>query len=264
MRREEQLRDPSDQANELEAIEAQWTSLWESEGRPGRPERIQRRVELRIMHPYIKTMPKGSRFLDGGCGMGDWVVRFTRAGYPTLGLDVSKLTIGKLKEMFPEMEFAVGDIRDTGLPTSCMDLYFSWGTFEHFEEGFDRVVQEAFRILKPGGPLFISVPFENLRHALHSTLSATWRRQAQPASTRFYQWCLTRNELAAILTRHGFAVEDVKIIHKREGVRRWLHESFGMRIFGTATRGLAFCLAPFLPGVLIGHMIMAIARKPPI
>jgi len=125
MRREEHLRDPRDRASEIEAIETQWTSLWESEGGLGRPERIQSRAELRIMHPYIKAMPKGSRFLDGGCGMGDWVVWFTRAGYPTLGLDISELTIGKLKEMFPEMEFAIGDIRATGLPDSCIDLYFS-------------------------------------------------------------------------------------------------------------------------------------------
>lgn len=261
MQSEERPYDPSEGPTELEAIETQWTRMWESEGGLGRPERIRRRVEVRIMRPYIQALPKGSRFLDGGCGMGDWVLWFTRAGYPTLGLDVSKRTIGKLKDLFPEMEFAVGDIRATGLPDACIDLYFSWGVWEHFEEGFDRVVHEAFRVLKPRGLLLVSTPFDNLWYALRATLRARWGRP-QPAPTRFYQWRLTRDELASILTGHGFAVEDVKVIHKREGVRRWLHESFGMRLWGTVTRGLAFGLSPFIPGVLIGFMILAIARKP--
>jgi len=66
MRREERPHDPSEGTSELEAIETQWTRLWESEGALGRPERIHRRVELRIMRPYIEALPRGSRILDGG------------------------------------------------------------------------------------------------------------------------------------------------------------------------------------------------------
>ena len=57
--------------------------------------------------------------------MGYWTVYFSRAGCPTLGLDVSRVTIDKLKQLFPDAEFAVGDIRATGLPSESCDLYFS-------------------------------------------------------------------------------------------------------------------------------------------
>lgn len=263
MRRDDRAYDPSEGVDEISAIETQWTRIWEAQGEPGgRAERIKRREEFKIIWPYIQRLPKGSRLLDGGCGLGDWVLWFTRAGYPTLGLDVSKVTIEKLKSMFPEMEFAVGDIRETGLPSNSIDAYFSWGTFEHFEEGFGPVVTEAFRVLKPGGMLFTSMPFVNLRHALHATLLDPWRRSPDRIQKRFYQWRLTRGELASILAKHGFAVEDVKIIHKRQGLQRWLQGNFGIGATSFLAKGLAVLLYPLVPKAAIGHMILAIAKKP--
>lgn len=263
MRRDERTYDASEGEDEIAAIEAQWTRIWEKSGGPqGQSDRIRRSPEFKLMWPYVKQLPKGSRLLDGGCGLGDWVVWFTRAGYPTLGLDVSRTVIAKLKAMFPDMEFAVGDIRETGLPDNSIDGYFSWGTFEHFEEGFGRVVAEAFRVVKPGGRLFISMPFINVRHALSASLLDPYRLAPQLEQRRFYQWRLTRGELATILARQGFVVEDVKIIGKRQGIQRWLHGAFGINPTGVFARGLAVLVAPFVPKVLIGHMILAIATKP--
>lgn len=263
MRRDERDYDPSEGADEIAAIETQWTRLWEGQGGPqGRTERILRRDEFKILWPLIQKLPKGSKLLDGGCGMGDWVLWLTRAGYPTVGLDVSRVTIGKLQSMFPEMQFAVGDIRETGLEAGSIDAYFSWGTFEHFEEGFERVVNEAYRVLRPGGLLLTSMPFINVRHALHDTLIDKWRLPPETRQRRFYQWRLTRGELARILARAGFDVDNVHVIHKRSGLQRWLNQAFGMDGDARLTKGIALLLSPFVPKVLIGHMILAVARKP--
>src|SRR5262245_19220065 len=135
MRRDERPFDETEGESEIAAIEAQWTKTWHQLGGPKFDVgSIRRREEFRILDSYVRRLPKGARLLDGGCGMGYWTVHFSRAGYPTLGLDVSRATIDKLKQLFPEAEFVVGDIRATGLPSGSCDLYFSWGTFEHFEE----------------------------------------------------------------------------------------------------------------------------------
>jgi SAM-dependent methyltransferase len=263
MRRDDRPYDESEGRDEIAAIESQWTRIWEQGGGPqGHIDKVTRREEFKIMWPYVRDLPKGSRILDGGCGLGDWVVWLTRAGFPTLGLDVSQVTIGKLKQMFPEAEFAVSDIRETGLPDESFDVYFSWGTFEHFEEGFGRVVGEAYRVLKPGGRLFVSTPFINLRLAVRATLFEPWRVQPQIERTRFYQWRLTRAELASILARQGFAVDDVKIIGKRQGLQRWLNAWTGIDPTSTLARGVAVLVAPFVPKALVGHMIVAVATKP--
>jgi SAM-dependent methyltransferase len=264
MRRDDRPLDASEGSTEIEAIEAQWTRKWDELGGPkGDVSAIEKRMrwkeEFNILAPHLERLPKGARLLDGGCGMGEWTVYLTRRGYPTTGLDVSRKTVAHLQSLFPDMEFAVGDIRATGFPDNVFDLYFSWGTFEHFEEGFGPVVREAYRVLKPGALLLTSMPFDNLRISWNA-IHAPYRLQPG-AAERFYQWRMTRGELAHVLAKEGFAVEDVHIIGKRQGIQRMLQHTFGFNPTSTVTRGLAFALAPFIPATWIGHMVLAVARK---
>lgn len=249
-----------DDSDEIAFVERYWTDVWARQGGPkGAYDKIPRKAEYRVMAPYMAALPEGAKLLDGGCGLGDWTVFFSRNGYPTTGLDISRETVAKLNELFPDVDFAVGDIRDTGLASASIDGYFSWGVFEHFESGLGPCVAEAWRLLKPGGYLFVSVPMDNLRHAMGGALAGP----AAPApAARFYQWRLTRAELARELSLVGFEVLKVAAIHKRQGVLRALHHTLGLHYEWFISRALSAVLAPFVPGVLIAHMILAVARKP--
>jgi SAM-dependent methyltransferase len=263
MRKDFTVDNVSGGADETAFVEAYWTQVWEQQGGPkGAVSKIPKKPEFRIMRPYLDRLPGGARLLDGGCGLGDWTIYFNSNELPTLGLDISRDTVAKLKSLFPDVDFAVGDIRDTGLPDKSFDGYFSWGTFEHFEEGLDRSVAEAWRILKPGGYLFITVPFDNLRMAMIKAFES--KREMEPANrpVRFYQWRLTRDELRDCLRVGGFDVLDIKPIHKRQGVLRSLHREFGLSYKWTVSKVLSVLLAPFLPSAVFSHMIMAVARKP--
>lgn len=249
-----------DHGDETAFVERFWTDVWDRQGGPkGAYDKIPGKAEFRVMAPYIDRLPEGAKLLDGGCGLGDWTVYFSRNGTPTTGLDISRATVAKLKELFPDVDFAVGDIRDTGLPDASVDGYFSWGVFEHFEGGLGPCVAEAWRLLKPGGYLFVSVPMDNLRHAVSGALAGP----AAPApGARFYQWRLTRAELAHELSMVGFEVLKVATIHKRQGVLRALHHMLGLPYDWFITRALSAVIAPFILGSVIAHMILAVARKP--
>lgn len=249
----------TDRSDETAFVERYWTEVWDKQGGPkGAFDAIPSKAEYRLMKPYLAGLEKGARILDGGCGLGDWTLRLTQEGYRALGLDLSRETVARLQARFPEAEFAAGDIRATGFPDGSFDAYFSWGVFEHFEEGQQRCVAEAWRVLKPGGLLFVSVPFDNLRLALRARLEGGQER----ADTRFYQWRLTRGELRRELTRAGFDVLRVTPIHKRQGVLRSLHHELGLPSGWIGTRALAAGLALVLPGELFGHMLFAAAKKP--
>ncbi|MFP6749266.1 MAG: class I SAM-dependent methyltransferase, partial [Alphaproteobacteria bacterium] len=252
--------DGASDETETAFVERYWTDVWDREGGPkGAYDKIPGKAEYRIMAPYIDRLPEGAKLLDGGCGLGDWTVYFSRNGHPTTGLDISRETVAKLKELFPDVDFAVGDIRRTGLASASIDGYFSWGVFEHFEGGLKPCVDEAWRLLKPGGYLFVSVPMDNLRHALGGAITGV----SEPSpGARFYQWRLTRAEHARELSIVGFDVLKVVPIHKRQGVLRALHHGLGLHFDWFFTRALSAVLAPFVPGLLIAHMILAVARKP--
>jgi len=262
MRRDARKYEQSEGDDERDAIAAQWTRIWMTTGGLiGDPAAVTTRPEFKAMWPRLRALPKGSRVLDGGCGRGEFTVWLTRAGYPTLGIDISHAAIAELQSAYPDAEFAVADIRETGFADQSFDAYFSWGTFEHFEEGLDRVVREAHRLLRPGGLLFVSTPFDNLRSAIHGTLREPWIREPN-GPTRFYQWRLTRAELATALMQHGFEIDSVKIILKRHGLQRWIQSALGLDEITTPVKAAARALSPVLPAVVAGHMILAVARRP--
>lgn len=248
------------QSDESTFVADYWTRVWERQGGPSLdPARISGKEEYRVMAPHLAALPRGARILDGGCGLGEWVVALAKEGYDVVGMDISRPTIEQLARMFPEAGFVFGDIRRTGYPDDSFDAYFSWGVFEHFESGPEECLREALRILKPGGTLFISVPLDNLRQSVLGTFASA-RPYAE--GDRFYQYRFTRSELAREISSSGFELVSFHPIHKRQGVLRALHHEFGMPYQWLLTRGLSAALSPLTPAWWVAHMMLAVARKP--
>jgi len=249
-------------------VEHFWTENWRRTGGveahsrrfTGRFDRFALKSEWRVMLRWLDRMPR-REMLDGGCGTGEWTRYLTAHGYPTTGVDLSRETVAKLNEIFPDETFVVGDIRNTGIADATMGGYFSWGTFEHFEDGLQPCIREAYRVLAPGGLLFLTVPHFHLGLAIDEASKGA-SKQLPKQGERFYQWRLTKRDLALELDRAGFEVLELRPIHRRQGIVRFLHRFFGINYDSKFARLTGLAVGMVMPRALCAHMLMGVARKP--
>lgn len=258
--------------NEDSFIERHWSDIWRGKelNLGALNETIGNRAELAIMQKYLQAAGKSTKILDAGCGLGNWTAYFALEGYDVTGIDISKEVIQRLQTSGVPGVYQHGDVRRTGFSDNHFDFCFSWGVFEHFESGPDECFKEAFRILKPGGYLFASVPFQNLRHARKNNRIVTKDEKNVINSTgynynygRFYQWRLSESELYQQASLAGFQTKDIHRLDKGEGVKRILANFCSSPHENKISRfAVTWLLSVLLPSRWVSHMIMVVAQKP--
>lgn len=118
-------------------------------------------AQIRMRQRYLRdaNVSKGAKAVDLGSGTGHLareLVEVFECG-DVLGLDFSPIMVTRARELHEgvqRLEFRQGDARDTGLPDGSFDLVVLHTVLCHVP-GPEKVVAEAFRILKPGGTLAI-------------------------------------------------------------------------------------------------------------
>jgi SAM-dependent methyltransferase len=91
---------------------------------------------------------KGAKLLEIGCGRGEFLRGFIGCGVEGYGVDRSRAA----ERYCPAAKLLVADLEKDGIPypDNFFDVTYSKSLIEHFHNP-ETVVQEMFRILKPGG-----------------------------------------------------------------------------------------------------------------
>jgi len=136
-----------------------WDSNWESQ----QIEEAVRYCDVDYLRPYfLKYFPREGRILEGGCGLGQYVIYYKKLGYDMTGVDFAEATVRKTKETFKDVTIQKGDVRSLDFKDGFFKAYFSGGVIEHFEEGPDSIIKEANRVLEDKGFFIVTVPHINL------------------------------------------------------------------------------------------------------
>lgn len=161
----------------------------------------------KLMPIYNKYLKTEYRIIEAGCGLGQWVMTLTEEGYDIEGVDNSVKTIALLNKNFPELRISFGDVRKLPYIDESFDIYLSHGVVEHFEEGPQEIIGEAYRILRKNGILFLTVPFMNMwRLVTRPFDTIVENSHRKKYNTYFYQYAFTRKEMISFLNQNGFRV----------------------------------------------------------
>jgi SAM-dependent methyltransferase len=170
----------------------------------------------------LRRLPDGAKVLEAGCGRGQWVIYLSGLGFQVTGLDFASATIAKLRESFPFLGLVEGNITALPFEESSFDAILSWGVVEHFEDGPQRALREAHRVLKSNGALFVTVPFKSLfyrspllRLKENPLLRALLRRRDLGAE--FFQHEFTRGQFCEYLEESGFGIRELLPISHEMG-----------------------------------------------
>jgi SAM-dependent methyltransferase len=102
--------------------------------------------------------------LDAGCGNGRNLRYFMRSGYPVFGVDLSAAAVSYVREQaaqiaphLPSDNFRIEPIERMSFAEASFDVVISSAVL-HFakdEDHFLKMVSEMWRVLRPGGMLFV-------------------------------------------------------------------------------------------------------------
>jgi len=114
------------------------------------------------LHVVREALPKDQPILDVGCGLGRWVSYFRRRGYSVIGLDTSFERMATGREYAGPFPAVCASVLRIPFPDGTFGAVMCFGLIEHFEQGPSAALAELHRVLRPGGILLVSVPYNNL------------------------------------------------------------------------------------------------------
>jgi len=129
----------------------------------------------------------GKKCLDIGCGGGRQCVSLSRLGAASVtGIDFGEENINFANKMkkklgIKNIQYQVGNAYDLPFEDNQFDIVSSNGVFHHLER-MDRAFEEAFRVLKPGGWMWLYINgaggmFNNLMDTIKIIMQGTDRNR---------------------------------------------------------------------------------------
>jgi tellurite methyltransferase len=162
-------------------------------------------IDLYLLDQVLKGNIAGNaKILDAGCGEGRNLVYFMNNNYDIYGLDQQEDAIRMLQFVAKtkaidhvDARFKVGDVKSLPYESETFDWVISSAVM-HFADtlhDFESMLGEIFKVLKPGGKVFIRMASSiSIEHLVEK---ADENRYFQP--DQGFRFLLTRNLLDQIL-----------------------------------------------------------------
>jgi SAM-dependent methyltransferase len=182
------------------ADEGYWDEHWSGD----QASKAVRRKDRFVVQETEARLPKGSKVIDCGCGLAQTVFGLHHSGFDAYGVDYAPRTVELVNSIAPELKVSLGDVRDLRqFSDGFFDGCWSLGVIEHFYDGYDQILAEMHRILRPGGYAFVTVPSMSPLRRLKAKMGIYPSIEGRDL-TGFYQFILSPESIIQGFERHGF------------------------------------------------------------
>tara|TARA_B100001113_G_scaffold283842_1_gene239005 strand:+ start:502 stop:1308 length:807 start_codon:yes stop_codon:yes gene_type:complete len=225
-----------------------------------------------ITHLFPKYLKDDAHILEGGCGNGSWVKYLNDKGYNCIGTDINDVILETAKK--EKLNIMKDDILNMSFDDNTFDAYLSLGVIEHWKEGPQKAIKEAYRVIKPGGYFFVSTPCNHLirklfNHPLRDMVNLFFKILGK--KLYFVEYRFERHELRQFMIDGGFdVVESLPNDYRLDSNEYsfgmytdwpWLRDrkvKYRLNFLGRITKAILKSINPFW--AVSG--IMVVAQKP--
>ena len=146
----------------LNKDDASWDSFWDNTTIDDELAEAKGDYPL-MLDAILNNSNQDSVVLEGGCGLGKLLFFLREKSYTNLiGVDFTEKPLQLIKNRDSVIDVRKGDVNELPIKNDSIDLYLSMGVIEHFEEGPQNALNEAYRVLKVDGTLIVAVPYQNI------------------------------------------------------------------------------------------------------
>jgi SAM-dependent methyltransferase len=202
--------------NDLAMKIYQGASIGDTRGQSWSGDDFEQNLELceyqRIRLVFTHYLTEDMKILEAGCGLGRWVFYLRKKGYTAWGVELSDQALAIIRPFDAEGYIRKGDVCDLPFAKNSFDAVLSLGVVEHFEQGPEKALAEARRILTDQGLLLISIPPDNLlrkliSHRLHSLWA--WNMIRKGGTLSFAEYRFSEKEFRGLLEKCGFIIDSI-------------------------------------------------------
>lgn len=154
----------------------------------------------------IYTPKKGEKVLDVGCGWGTVSLWLQKRDFKVVSIDSSPESIKYCRKMAAReginpKSFVLKDGKDTGFEAESFDAVYLPDVLEHvYRDDCLKIIEEAYRVLKPDGKLVIYTP--NKQHFLEFMKKRNIILKNDPSHIDFKDMAFLKNSLK----QKGFSI----------------------------------------------------------